>query len=166
MFFIWEESLINISRYALATEAHQAGQGHRSTQTQLGDRPVTRDWQSLYCLLNSLWPKVRQSKAIRTTTAPIDQSDTITPVHLAAFRAISYLWFDIMADHLKELTVDFNSATDGGEGKQVPSLDIEELMTDIACKLRIASSFCQHLHRINALKQKLQLQIFATGTLQ
>ena len=40
------------------------------------------------------------------------------------------------------------------------SVEIEDLMTDIAGRLRDETYLCQHLHRIHSLTDKLYLNIY------
>ena len=59
-----------------------------------------------------------------------------------------------MFEHLEEL------AEDGEDNSQPKCVEIEDLMTDVAGRLRDETVLCQHVHRISTLTDKLYLSIY------
>ena len=59
-----------------------------------------------------------------------------------------------MLEHLEELN-------EGGEGDSSPKcVEIEDMMTDVAGRLRDKTFLCQHVHRISSLTDKLYLNVY------
>ena len=59
-----------------------------------------------------------------------------------------------MCEHLKELA-------EGGKNNSSPRcVEIEDLMTDIAGRVRNETYLCQHVQRISSLTDKLYLNVY------
>ena len=59
-----------------------------------------------------------------------------------------------MVEHMEELA-------EGGENSSSPKcVEIVDLMTDIAGRVRDKTFLCQHVHRISSLTDKLYLKIY------
>ena len=62
----------------------------------------------------------------------------------------------MMIEHLEELV-------EGGEhNSSSRCVEIEEIMTDVAGRLRDQTFLCQHVHRISSLTDKLYMNIYPT----
>ena len=68
--------------------------------------------------------------------------------------AQKFTFFSAMVEHLEELA-------EGGEVNSPPKcVEIEEMMTDVAGRLRDETFLCQHVHRISSLTDKLHLNVY------